>query len=166
MALNWSINGLLAVYNLYLAFGHNRDKINKVIGLVVVFATANFAAEVINVAPGIFSKKVVINGLHLPDSSKTFSPIHVLTTTVHLDKPQSVFVHYQFNFHASSNDFYAKLIVNDNNAGSLIHSGKQGHKNPTGFWMAHLNAGHYNFEIRYKSPVAPVAVNVRANWDW
>ena len=58
---------------------------------------------------------------------------------------------------------YSKLLVNDNNAGSLIHSGKQLHKTPTGFWMENLNAGHYTFEIHYKSPVA---INERANWDW
>ena len=57
---------------------------------------------------------------------------------------------------------YSKLLVDDNNAGSLIHSGKH-HKNPTGFWMANLNAGYYTIEIHYKSPVA---INVEENWDW
>ena len=130
---------------------------------MIVFATASYAAEVVNVAPGIFSKKVVSNGLHLLASNTTFSPINVLTTTVHLDKSYSVFVHYQFTMHALSNDFYSKLLVNDNNAGSLVHAGKQGHKNPTGFWMANLNTGHYTFKIHYKSPVA---FNVPANYDW
>ena len=50
-----------------------------------------YAAEVVNVAPGIFS-----NGLRLPASKTSFLPINVLTTTVHLDKSYSVFVHYQF----------------------------------------------------------------------
>ena len=116
-----------------------------------------------NVAPGIFSKKVVSDGLILPASS-TFSPINTLTTTVHLDKPYSVFVHYQYYVGKSTNyDFYSKLLVNDRNAGSLIHSGKQTHKNPTGFWMANLNAGHYTIEIHYKSPVA---IDVPDTWDW
>ena len=131
--------------------------------LVVTYATVIYAAEIVNVAPGIFSKKVVSNGLQLQASDTTFSPVNVLTTTVHLTKPHSVFVHYQFTLHVLSKDFYTTLIVNDNNAGSLVHTGKQGHKNPTGFWMANLNAGHYNFEIHYKSPVA---FNVPANADW
>ena len=73
------------------------------------------------------------------------------------------FVNYQFTLHTSKQDFYSKLLVNDRNAGSLIHSGKQYHKNPTGFWMANLNAGHYTIEIHYKSPVA---INTVASWDW
>ena len=135
---------------------------NVAILLALLFTTANHAAEVVNVAPGIFSKKVVSDGLKLPASS-TFSPINTLTTTVHLDKPYSVFVHYQYTLFTSNQDFYSKLLVDDNNAGSLIHSGKQQHKNPTGFWMANLNAGKYTFEIHYKSPVA---INTLASWDW
>ena len=135
---------------------------NATIITVLLLITASYAAEVVNVAPGIFSKKVVSNGLQLP-ASNTFSPVNVLTTTVHLTKPHSVFVHYQFTLAPSDQDFYSKLSVNDNNAGSLVHSGKQRHKNPTGFWMANLNPGRYNFEIHYKSPAA---INVPANWDW
>ena len=130
--------------------------------ILLVFITASYAAEVVNVAPGIFSKKVVSDGLKLLASS-TFSPINTLTTTVHLDKPYSVFVHYQFTIRTDNYDFHSKLLVNDRNAGSLIHSGKQDHKNPTGFWMANLNAGYYTFEIHYKSTVA---INVGANGDW
>ena len=135
---------------------------NATIFTVFLLITASYAAEVVNVTPGIFSKKVVSNGLQL-QATNTFSPVNVLTTTVHLTKQYSVFVHYQFTLLTSGYDFYSKLLVNDNNAGSLVHSGKQQHKNPIGFWMANLNAGHYNFEIYYKSPVA---VNVPANWDW
>ena len=91
--------------------------------ILLVFITASYAAEVVNVAPGIFSKKVVSDGLHLPASS-TFSPINTLTTTVHLDKPYSVFVHYQFTTKNYNYSLYSKLLVNDNNAGSLIHNGK------------------------------------------
>ena len=135
---------------------------NASIFLALLLITKSYAAEVVNVAPGVFSKKVVSDGLKLP-ASNTFSPINTLTTTVHLDKPYSVFVHYQFSVYLSITDLYSKLLVNNNNAGSLIHSGKQVHKNPTGFWMANLNAGHYTFEIHYKSPKA---INEIANWDW
>ena len=128
----------------------------------LLFITTSYAAEVVNVAPGIFSKKVVSDGLTLPARS-TFSPINTLTTTVHLDKPYSVFVHYQFSWYLSNTDLYSKLLVNDRNAGSLIHSGKQVHKNPIGFWMANLNAGYYTFEIHYKSPKD---INEHANYDW
>ena len=62
----------------------------------------------------------------------TLSSVSILTTTVHLTKPHSVFVRYQFTFWTSNQDFYSKLLVNDNNAGSLVHSGKQVHKNATG----------------------------------
>ena len=131
--------------------------------LVLLFTTASYAAEVVNVAPGIFSKKVVSDGLKLPASS-TFSPINTLTTTVHLDKPYSVFVHYQFTIPGTTGyDFYSKLLISANNAGSLIHSGKQKFKTAIGFWMANLNTGHYTIEIHYKSPVV---INVPANWDW
>ena len=126
-----------------------------IVGIVSI--TVSYAAEVVNVAPGIFSKKVVSNGLHLP-ASNIFSPVNTLTTTVHLDKPYSVFVHHQFNVRTISKDFYSKLLVNDNNAGSMVHSGKQQLKNAIGFWMANLNAGHYTIEIHYKSPIA---INVR-----
>ena len=136
---------------------------NAIIITVLLLIASSFAAEVVNVAPGIFSKKVVSNGLQLPASSNTFSPVNVLTTTVHLTKPHSVFVHYQFTVWTSNKDFYSKLLVNDNNAGSLVHTGKQAHKNPTGFWMANLNPGHYTFEIYYKSAASS---NVGANWDW
>ena len=137
--------------------------------LVILFTATTYGSQpllpeppVVNVAKGIFSKKVVSDGLILPASS-TFSPINTLTTTVHLDKPYSVFIHYQFTIRTDNYDFHSKLLVDDRNAGSLIHSGKQNHKNPTGFWMANLNAGKYKFEIHYKSPVA---INVPANADW
>ena len=125
---------------------------NATIITVLLLITASCAAQVVNVAPGIFSKKVVCNGLNLL-ASNTFSPLNVLTTTVHLIKPYSVFVHYQFTLYTPSYDFYSKLLVNDNNAGSLVQSGKQAHKTATGFWMANLNDGYYNFEIHYKSSV-------------
>ena len=120
-----------------------------------LLAIGAYAAEVVNVAPGIFSKKVVSDGLKLPASS-TFSPINTLTTTVHLDKPYSVFIYYKFTVYVNNknSDLQSKLLVNNNNAGSLIHSGKQYNKVAIGFWMANLNVGHYTIEIHYKSPVA------------
>ena len=81
----------------------------------------------------------------------------------YLTKPHSVFVHYQFGLHTANQDFYSKLLVNDNNAGSLVHTGKQYVKSLVGFWMANLNSGHYNIEIHYKSPVR---VDVAAHLDW
>ena len=137
-------------------------KMNVVIIVGIVSITVTHAAEVVSVAPGIFSKKVACDGLILT-ASNTFSPINTLTTTVHLDKPYSVFIHYQITLYTPSQDFYAKLLVNDNNTGSMVHSGKQRVKHPTGFWMANLNTGHYTFEIHYKSPVA---IDVPAHWDW
>jgi len=128
------------------------------IALIILSVTVSYAAEVTNVFPGIFSKKVISNGLHLP-ATNTFSPITTLTTTVHL---YSIFLHYQFTVGSSNQDFLSKLIVNGADVGSLIHSGKQIHKNPTGFWMANLNAGLYIFEIQYKSQVA---INTLAIWD-
>ena len=124
------------------------QKMNVAITLVIIFSAVTYAAEVVNVAPGVFSKKVVSDGLNLP-ASNTFSPINTLTTTVHLDKPYSVFVHHQFTMGSTGYDFYSKLLVNDNNAGSMVHNGKQQHKISIGFWMANLNAGHYTFEIQY-----------------
>ena len=131
--------------------------------LVVLLLEVTCAADVVNVAPGIFSKKVVSNELKLP-ASNTFSSVNILTTTVHLTKPHSVFVHYQFTFGSPNQDFYSKLLVNDNNAGSMVHSGKQAHKTPTGFWMANLNDGYYTFEVQYKSPVA-IHTRVAENWQ-
>ena len=133
----------------------------------LILTAASHAAEVVNVAEEIFSKKVVCNELNLPASNTTFSPINTLTTTVYLDKPYSVFVHYQFTFGHSqptTYDFYSKLLVNDNNAGSLVHSGKQHHRTATGSWMAKLNAGCYSFEIHYKFPVA-IHTRVIENWQ-
>ena len=51
-----------------------------------------YAAEVTNVVPGIFSKKVVSNGLHLP-ATNTFSPI----TTNHYYSTLDIFLHYQIS---------------------------------------------------------------------
>ena len=52
------------------------------------------AQSVVNVAPGIFSKRTESNGLTLSATS-TFEPITTLSTNIHIDKPYSVLVHYQ-----------------------------------------------------------------------
>ena len=120
------------------------------------------AQSVVNVALGIFSKKTESNGLTLPATS-TFEPITTLTTNIHIDKPYSVFVHYQITMGTESKDFYSKLLINYSNSGSLVHSGNQGYKAATGFYMANLNPGYYTFEVHYKSPVV---INMPASWDW
>ena len=114
---------------------------------------ATVESTVINVVSGIFSKKTESNGLTLPATS-TFKPITTLTTNIHIDKPYSVFVHYQITMETSNSDFYSKLLINYANAGSLVHSGNQLYKTATGFYMANLNPGHYTFQVHYKSPVA------------
>ena len=120
------------------------------------------AQSVLNVAPGIFSKKTESNGLTLPATS-TFKPITTLTTNIHIDKPYSVFVHYQITLESANKDFYSKLLINYANAGSLVHSGNQRYKTATGFYMANLNPGYYTFEVHYKSPVT---INMGATADW
>ena len=140
----------------------------KISAAVLVLLIANCyyyttsALPVVNVAPGIFSKKTESNGLTLPATS-TFQPITALTTTIHIAKPYSVFVHYQITLHSSDKDFYSKLLINYANAGSLVHSGNQLYKTATGFYMANLNPGYYTFEVHYKSPVA---INMPASHDW
>ena len=130
--------------------------------LIANYCYCSSAQSVVNVAPGIFSKKTESNGLTLPATS-TFKPITALTTNIHIAKPYSVFVHYQINFESTNKDFYSKLLINYANAGSLVHSGNQQYKTATGFYMANLNPGYYTFEVHYKSPVA---INMPANWDW
>ena len=120
------------------------------------------AQSVVKVAPGTFSKKTESNGLKLPATS-TFQPITTLTTNIHIDKPYSVFVHYQITMATANKDFYSKLLINYANAGSLVHSGNQVYKTATGFYMANLNPGNYKFEVHYKSPVD---INMPASLDW
>jgi len=119
------------------------------------------AQSVLNIAPGIFSKKTESNGLTLPATS-TFQPITTLTTNIHIDKPYSVFVHYQITM-STGKDFLSKLLINYSNAGSMVHSGNQGYKTATGFYMANLNPGYYRFEVHYKSAGT---INMPANLDW
>ena len=120
------------------------------------------ALPVLNIAPGIFSKKTESDGLTLQATS-TFKPITTLTTNIHIDKRYSVFVHYQITMETPNKDFYSKLQINYANAGSLVHSGNQRYKTATGFYMANLNPGYYTFEVHYKSPVA---IKMPAGWDW
>ena len=120
------------------------------------------ALPVLNIAPGIFSKRTESDGLTLP-ATNTFKPITTLTTNIHIDNRYSVFVHYQITLESTNKDFYSKLQINYANAGSLVHSGNQRYKTATGFYMANLNPGYYTFEVHYKSPVA---INMAASWDW
>ena len=137
------------------------------VALVLLIANCYFytgAQSTVNVVPGIFSKRTESSGLILPATS-TFKPITTLTTLIHLDKPYSVFAHYQLTVYSAdgSKEFYSKLLINYANAGSLVHSGNETFKTATGFYMANLNPGLYTFEIHYKSPVA---INVASSWDW
>ena len=120
------------------------------------------AQTVLNASPGISSKKTESNGIYLA-ATNTFKPINGLTTSIHILKPCSVFVHYQITFYSPNKDFYSKLLNNYANAGSLVHSGNQAFKTATGFYMANLNPGYYTFEVHYKSPVA---INMAAGADW
>ena len=133
-------------------------------GIILLFLTisCSSAQSVLNVVPGIFSKKTDSNGLTLPATS-TFKPITTLTTNIHIDKPYSVFVDYQIILQSMNKDFYSKLLINYANAGSLVHSGNQTFKTATGFYMANLNPGYYTFEVHYKSPVT---INMEGNTDW
>ena len=115
-----------------------------------------------NVTQGIYSKKTVSNGLSLSATS-TFRPISILTTKISLDKRYSVFVHYQLTLFSTNVDFQSMLLINDANAGSMVHSGNQKYKTATGFYMVELNAGEYEFEILYKSPRA---ILVQGSWSW
>ena len=140
-------------------------KISTVFSFVLLVANCYYytsALPVVNVAPGIFSKKTESNGLKLPATS-TFQPITTLTNTIHIAKPYTIFVHYQITLASAKKDFYTKLLINYANAGSLVHSGNQYYKTATGFYMANLNPGYYTFEVHYKSPVA---INMAANADW
>ena len=133
-----------------------------VIVLIVNFCCYSNGQSLVNVAPGIFSKKIVSNGLTLPATS-SFQPVTTLTTIIHINKPYSVFVHYQITLQSGNKDFYSKLLINYANAGSLVHSGNQQYKTATGFYMTNLNPGYYTFEVHYKSPVA---INMPASRDW
>ena len=135
--------------------------------IIVLMLLTNFyhctsAQSVLNVVPGMFSKKSESNGLILPATS-TFQPITALTTHIHIDKPYTVFVHYQITMGTANGNFYSKLLINYSNAGSLVHSGNHDYKTAIGFYMANLNPGYYKFEVHYKSPSA---INMPAGWHW
>ena len=126
------------------------------------FVAISSAGDVVNVINGIYSKKTVSDGIYLKATS-TFQPVHPLTTTIHVSKPSSVFVHYGITFHSTGKDFYSKLQVNNFNAGSMVHTGNQRYKTATGLWMASLNPGKYTLEVHYKSPVD---INMgKADWQ-
>jgi len=129
--------------------------------VLVLVPSVVITGGVINVNPKVYSKKSTCEGLKLPPTDN-FEPVTCLTTTIHLDKRFSVFVHYQMTMH-SKQDFYSKLLINYANAGSLVHSGKESTKTATGFYMANLNPGYYTIKVHYKSPVS---IRVGAGWDW
>ena len=117
-----------------------------------------------NVAPGIFSKKIENHELTLPATStlsNVFEPITTLLKSI--DKPYTIFEYYQITLQRGNKDFYSKLLINYANAGSLVHSGNQRYKTATEFYMTNLNPGYYTFEVHYKSPVA---INMPASRDW
>ena len=82
------------------------------------FVAVTSAGDVVNVINGIYSKKTVSDGICVKVTS-TFQPVHPLTTTFHVSKPSSIFIHYGITFHSNGKDFYSKLQVNNFNAGSL-----------------------------------------------
>ena len=124
---------------------------NLVVSVVFVlsyFLVISSAGDVVNVIDGIYSKKTVSDGIYLKATS-TFQPAHALTTTVHINEPSSIFVHYGITFDSNGKDFYNKLQVNHYNAGSLVHTGNRLYKTPTGLWMANLNPGKYTLMVHY-----------------
>jgi len=130
--------------------------------LLMLLPSVVLTGNVINVASKVYSTKSTCEGLHL-SATNTFKPVTCLTTTIHLDKQFSVFIHYQMTMHTPHKDFYSKLLINYDNAGSLVHTGNENFKTPTGFYMANLNPGHYTIEVHYKSPVT---ISMLASWDW
>ena len=118
-------------------------------------------SSVVNIVPGIFSKKTESDGLRLP-ATNTYQPISTLTTTIHLTKPYTAFVHYQVTL-GSTTAFYSKLLINYANAGSVVHVGNHHYKTATGFYMGLLNPGYYTFEVHYRSASA---FNIEGGWDW
>ena len=111
---------------------------NLVVSVVFVlsyFLVISSAGDVVNVIDGIYSKKTVSDGIYLKATS-TFQPVHALTTTIHISKPSSIFVHYGITFDSNGKDFYSKLQVNHYNAGSLVHTGNQWYKTSSGLcWL-------------------------------
>ena len=128
--------------------------------LLLIFCTTStihwgcHGETVINVANGVYSAKAESDGLHL-SSTSTFKPIAALTLSVHFTSSFSVFVNYQITVDGTT-QFWTKLqITRDDdgltNAGSLVHYHTQNYKTATGYWMDNLEAGHYTFEVHYKS---------------
>ena len=118
--------------------------------------------DVINVASGVYGVRRESSGLNLKATS-TFQPIGTLSTRVHVTAPAALFVHYQVTAYGTT-DFWAKLQVNDFNAGSIVHSGNQQYyKVATGYWIANVNPGYYEFEIHYKTSAKVI---LYTSHDW
>ena len=89
----------------------------------------------VNIVPGMYSRTTVSNGLYLP-ATATFKPISALTSKIHIvDKRHAAFIHYQITFQSANADFQTKLLINNANAGSLVHTGNQFYKTATGFYV-------------------------------
>ena len=71
--------------------------------MLICYHYAN-ALPVLTTASEIFSKKTESDGVSLSATS-TFTPITTLTTNIHIDKPYSVFVHYQVTLESTNKDF-------------------------------------------------------------
>jgi len=122
----------------------------------------SFAVDVLEVVPGVFSARATSDGLDLP-ATTTFKQINNLQTNLHLGTDCTVFIYYQMTLQSESVDFHSKLVINNYNSGSLVHSGVHKFKSPTGFYMANLEAGDYNIQVQYKSPKH---IKMDRNWDW
>ena len=122
---------------------------------------------IVNVASGVYSTKVELDGLRLSRTS-TFQPIGALTIQLNITSTYSVFVNYQITV-GSRVDFWTKLQISHNdddltNAGSLVHYGTQfPYKTATGYWMDNLKPSYYIFEVYYKSSSS---ISVPADLDY
>ena len=132
-----------------------------VLVLVNCYCSINALPVLKKLAQEIFNVQVVSEGLYL-DATTTFKPIPHLATSISLTNPSSVVVHYQFTV-STYYDLHSMLLINNFNAGSLVHTGIQTFKTPTGFYMANLNPGNYTIQVYYKSPQD---INESPTKDW
>ena len=142
--------------------------------LILIFYTVSsnllgcHGKTIVNVASGVYSTKVELDGLTL-SSTSTFRLIDTLTIQLHLTNTYSVFVNYQITVPGSRVDFWTKLQISHNgddltNAGSLVHYGTQfTYKTATGYWMDNLKPDYYTFEVYYKSSSS---ISVPADLDY
>jgi len=89
--------------------------------LLLLLQSYNYRYGPLNVAPGMYSRKTVSNGLYLP---ATILPSNLLLLlaqkfTLLISKTYATFIHYQITMSTPYQDFYSKLLINYANAGSL-----------------------------------------------